>query len=520
VERRADPNDLGIPEAAMRAAERRAETRLAEKRAAGVPVETEQTPLKMADEEGRLVCLYAAQSTESTPELSLPRDAAERRRHGLFTYTLCQVLSEATRPLTYKELIHRVRAQYARMNRSEPIPLVEGKDIDRYVLGDKVEPGRSKFVLGERDNAWIILAGRLHGLTRGTILAVYPNDGEEPIGHVRITKVRLMDCDVEPSEFGGKAANANLSRRLRCEPVQIDYGDMRLKVAAEAPGRAAAPAHDATWREVNAALDKLRKEKGSLIEVVADPVVADWIIRAEEDGVFLMPSHGVQVRRGGDSGSRFRLQADPEFSAEFREKLARIARAQNLISLPAHERVRGDQDVKIELELVQYQNKEDKVGVVVDTARGGLTFTDGDYIGFRMHNRSKSAKVYPTLLFIDSEYKIDSRYPPKGEFPGPLIPGKAVETGPLDIKTNTVGKEQVVIIAVKDQGVPVYFMDLEQPSVEQATRGGRDSPFETPLGRLLQNAAYARGTTRSLNTTEIADYATDGIAWTVVKPSR
>ena len=82
----------------------------------------------------------------------------------------------------------------------------------------------------------------------------------------------------------------------------------------------------------------------------------------------------------------------------------------------------------------------------------------------------------------------------------------------------------MLVIAIKAENKPVYFWDLEQHTIERAlersTRGGGDNAFDTPLGRLLQNAAYARGTTRSLDAADIADYTTAMISWNVVKTKK
>ncbi len=521
VSRKVEPVDLKIPAKVMEAASQKARAHSATRGGEGTG--EEKTPFELTDRGGRLVCLYAAQSHETTPESLLPEDADDRRRHGLFTYTLCQVLTEATRPLTYRELVQRVRGQYLRSNRFDPYPLVEGMDIDRHVLGDKEEPGRSKFLLGRRDGGWKITGGRLHGLTAGTVLAVYPHNSDDPLGHVKITRLRLTEAEVEPCEFGKKPARTGLETQLRAEPVHIDFGDMRLKVAAHLNAISLPFEHLGAWRIANAELAKLRAERNSLIEVVLEPSKADWLVRGQDDGVYLMPAHGVKLRNGFTDGPRFRVEGDGESGTRLRDTLARIARAQNLLSLPSHERVRHDDGIKLEVELVKYRDKDDRVGGVVDVGRVPPTFTDGDYIGFRMHNHSKTAKMYVTLLFINSGYGIKCFYPPNRSAPDPVSPKRFAQIKPQRVNTSTIGMEQVLVIAIKAENKPVYFWDLEQPTIEKAlerSTRGRDNPFDTPLGRLLQNAAYARGTTRSMDAADIADYTTAMISWNVVETKK
>ena len=64
------------------------------------------------------------------------------------------------------------------------------EDRNREVLGTTAWVGRSSILLTRETKSWRINAGRLHGMTEGTVLAVYPladqKDPDKFDGHVRI----------------------------------------------------------------------------------------------------------------------------------------------------------------------------------------------------------------------------------------------------------------------------------------------------------------------------------------------
>ena len=68
------------------------------------------------DRTPRLVALYACQPHEPTVERPMPPDGAAGTRHGLLTYTVCQILTRAESRLTYRELAQRIQGQTPKSN--------------------------------------------------------------------------------------------------------------------------------------------------------------------------------------------------------------------------------------------------------------------------------------------------------------------------------------------------------------------------------------------------------------------
>ena len=128
----------------------------------------------------------------------------------MLTFTLCKLLAESQQsatPLTYRELGQRLQAQYLAWGRlNGPTPFAEGSpaDLDREVIGEVVHTGRSRIVLSRnQDGLWTINVGRLQGITRRSVLAVFPPKVDKPVGHVIVTESGVIDSTVEPVAYGG-----------------------------------------------------------------------------------------------------------------------------------------------------------------------------------------------------------------------------------------------------------------------------------------------------------------------------
>lgn len=540
VVREIQPEDLKIPDNAIRQAQQRAAEREPARGAEQTRGAAEEAPFKLAEAPGHLVAIYAAQSHEVTVEKSLPVGSADAKPHGLLTYTLCQILSKPDpEPLTYRELVRRIHEQYQGMGRNFPTPLVEGKDRDREVLGLKEWPGRSRFLL-EKDGrgTWTLNAGALHGLTVRSILAVYPPagqpGGDKPVGHVRITAARSLDAVVEPCAYDSVPVNHHLPRRGRCELVYIDYGDLRLKIALDTVA-------EGKQRGLTAAPAKLAEQmrrltgRGSIAEMVQDPKNADWLVRSMGDKVFLLPAQGVAVRGRPNAKAAALLVPDAhtvsenlvfgpypadQAAKELQDRLGRIARVEMLKHLaisPAGEIVRGGSKIDLGIELIRFKDKADQKGQAVAWRSNGIRLYKGDLVAFRVTNRSRNVRVFVTLLFVNSRYGIESLYPGEGEITGRLEPGKSFRTDKLKVATDTSGLEHVVAIAIKATGGPVDFTALCQPTIERAravsaTRGEGDA-LKSPLGQLFQNALYAQGTTRGFDRVDLQDFALRLFSW-------
>ncbi len=98
-----------------------------------------------------VAALYASQPSEETFEKNLPPGADGSRRYGLLTFAVCQILTERDNLPTYRELAERVYSRYVHWGIARPpVPLVEGSELDREVLGRREWRARPPIVLAQR----------------------------------------------------------------------------------------------------------------------------------------------------------------------------------------------------------------------------------------------------------------------------------------------------------------------------------------------------------------------------------
>jgi hypothetical protein len=489
------PIDKLVPEEAIRQAR--------EKAARGGAVRTRggesDRPWKMAGEEPDLAALYAAQSSESAYEDWAPdRDSPGRKKHGVFTYALAQVLTQSAHPLTYAEVIQRIHAR-VRTRTCYSLPLVEGKDRDREFLGEHQWPGRSRFLLRKRGDDYLLNAGSLHGFNPGTILEVRPPAGageDRIIGHIEVVEARVLDATVRSIAYGKLAENRALPEQGRCQPVYLQYGSLQLPVALDG----AAP------NAVRQALEQLSKKAGGSLLKTTTPDRAEWLIHCAAKEVTLVPA-GPHTRDAAATTPRAVGPAaiDDELPAWLDDRLTRIARARNLLGLAATLQDEGGDTLRLAVELVRFPPElpaRAENAVRVPWTGDGLRLTTGEQFAFRICNQGRFA-VWATLLYIDSGYGISAYFPRSDRVDNRIGPGQVFTSPRAKVVDRTLGLEHVVVLAVKadiDQD-GVDFTWLCQPTLEQARselRGDSEQTIDSPLGRLLQTAAFAHGGTRGL----------------------
>ncbi|MDX1946407.1 MAG: caspase family protein [Pirellulaceae bacterium] len=486
----------------------------------------EDTPIETAGtgKHGGLAAIYAALPTEKTYDDSFPPDAppSQQVRHGILTYAICQILERATEPLTYKELVLRVRQQYAQWRRANgPTPLVDGPDREVEIFGEKAWPGRSAMQLKVDGGRMTVNAGGLQGLAVGAVLAVLPaaGQGTEPVGYVKVESCRVLESTVSPVPFAGMPVATKLASELPVRVERVDFGLRKLRVAEDAPaGARGAPLG-------LAALLKAESASREVVEVVADPTQADWLVRVDGDKGYLIPASGwtgtASERGVGVPDKQFGpIPTGEQLGPRLSQVFAAIARAQNLLALSEPvdgERLSGS--LRVELQLSKHRDEDDEKGERVDLSRGKLALQPGELLGYHIINQGRKA-VDVTLLFVDGGFGIKAWYPRDGEL-NRLAPGESL--GPPDINfaqvnIKTTGLEHMVLIAAAASDAPLDFSWLAQPTLAAARAvPGVERSGTSPLGQLLQSAAYAP-TTRDVEPVQVRQSCIRTVSWKVEPP--
>lgn len=471
---------------------------------------------------GGLAAIYAAQPHEPTIELPMPHDEFGAPMQGLLTYTLVKTLTQSTGKLTYTELVRRIHDQYVYdLGLSGPKPLVEGSDRHKEVLGRKEWPERSRFVLENRAGSYHINAGQLHGVTKGAVFAVFaPLDArqpDKPTGYVRVSKGALTDSTVVPCKFEQTPRNDALLNSSRCELVQIDYGSFRLKVAL-----------DGSDDSLGLQLKKMSEAEGSLVELVADPKQAEWLIRpVEKKQLLLVPAAGWFEPLDAENSSFGPVPNDEKAIEWLEQRLVRIARAKSLLRISGASRAQRQRGwltdllkgnaTTVKVELLRLKDEGDAEGEPIKSDKAKIELKAGDLIAIRVTNRSRHAIDF-SLLFVDSGFGIDPIFPAPGRVvDNRLNPNKSFTVGPMEIEGNSFGLEHVVVIALKAEGQPVEFSWLAQDSIERI-HNARSAGVEGPLDQLFQQAMFGRTSTRGLKVVEAESAYLNVLSWQTVRP--
>src|SRR5262249_29504502 len=150
-------------------------------------------------------------------------------------------------------------------------------------------PRRSLIRLVKMDDNLKVNYGALHGLTKGSILAVYPpagTRGDKPVGHVRVTEVDTSTSVVVPCQFRDQAATIKLPDQGRCEVVVIDYGDMKVRVAVDPLDNLGKQVPEADRTRLSGELTRVAGKANAIFAAVADPGKADWLLRMQDSKIY------------------------------------------------------------------------------------------------------------------------------------------------------------------------------------------------------------------------------------------
>jgi hypothetical protein len=495
VERQIPMSEL-IPPAAIEATTRHSDRR----------GETATNIIGVPDSAGDVAALYAAHMAETTPEKPLPN--ADSPIHGLFSYTIADILSQSSSALTYRELALRVLQQYRSVPRYSPTPHFEGGGLDREILGQRTWVERPQMLLGERTAAgtWALRAGSVHGLTVGSILALFPPAGtsqaDTRIGYVKVVAVEATSARVVPMAYDTVAAPpaSRLAAGSRARVAYFEFGDLRLKVAFE---RVTAPTH------IERALSNLSASTNGLAYRISSGA-ADWFVRLVDGRVLLVPADHSQAE-GRNQFLVSRLD-DPNMPALLGGALKRIARAKNLMRLASASGV----GPRLDLRVFRYSTASAEAGRPLFATPGDVAIRAGEFVEFRVRNDGVRP-IDVTVLYIDAAFGIQPLYPARDrEVDNQVKPGEERVLGRFAVTDTPLGWESAVAIAVESSTMRQNFSMLAQDSLE--VRRSSDATTPTPLRALLEQAIFgAEDRTRGVNVNP-GTFAVKVVTWRTDKP--
>ena len=193
------------------------------------------------------------------------------------------------------------------------------------------------------------------------------------------------------------------------------------------------------------AVQSLADDKIALVELVEDPRQADWIILLHQGRVDLVEAFG--------SRAPFPLLPldNPCWGEAMRTTIEKVYRASKLVALGHRYEAGLSRDgptVDVEVEVLRHKDQRDP-GEVRPVPIGEWIFRPGDFISFRVRNKSPATRVDLTLLVVGSDFTITPFYPKTHEMAQSIGPGEILTTPPPwgEIsKAEPFGPESLVVI--------------------------------------------------------------------------
>lgn len=421
-------------------------------------------------ERGELIAFSAAQSTQTTPEMRLPRGNESARTHGLFTYALVDVLT-ANAKLSYQQLAQKILARYETIPWRSSIPLFSATDLSRSVFGNQ-GGGATQFIARVHDDELIIQGGLLSRLTPNSTIEVFSDalsEKKHSLAKLKIRKATAATSYVDIRNIHRDSWPSVLYVRLIDSAVsdKMNIGILPSKTMTRED-----------TKTLQSQLQKVvaREEQFEFTTIESASILVSqfdnkyWFLRADQSLPCNMQLLDEQERSFCISNrSPQRLlnimvpRNERSGSLAIRNSLLKIANVERLIG--SNTRLAGTQtDLNVEFK-VKRNNKVQPLPVNLKPE-----LQENDQILFTIENVSRKAQDI-NIFFIDSQYGVTQLYPEPGQ-PNRL---QANESLSFDwyVNVSTVGVEHLLLFSQLASGVGTNFSYLEQAPLQVSTRGFR-----------------------------------------------
>jgi hypothetical protein len=441
-------------------------------------------------------------------EVSVPAENGRRRRQGVMTFSLVQMLRVKPRS-TYRELRDKLPIATGDMGYNYQTPQVEG-DLDRFVFGgadDRARPyARVTSVTGGNVTVNI---GSVHGVQRDAFISLYKPEATKLQGaedRVAVAQVVTVNPFSAVAKVTESAGNVTADSKVVLATPYFESGKLVVALDTSAPARGAVPPpSSALVAAVRAKADAKLVE----FETVAGPFARanearQWDVTVVQDTYekFLADRKKSPTRDAAEPAMRdpvvylttrsglplfdlwFRPDA-PNAAEKIAEALEKRARQLGVKALrndstPLNEQLRVTLSC-VEVDANKQITEQTEEGATnAAGVRCDRDFNAGERFVLDFQNNS-GTKLFLTVLSLGTSGNINQPWPPSGqEFR--LDAGKSIKSDVLRLGGPS-GVETMKIIATNSY---VDFSPLLQTS---ATRGDRGKGGDTAFARLFDVAA-------------------------------
>ncbi|MEO5347870.1 MAG: caspase family protein [Magnetococcus sp. YQC-9] len=467
---------------------------------------------------GGYVAFFAAQSDQLAKEKNLPYNLAyghpEKLPHGVFTFTLAQVLSSHS-GMTYRQAAEQILQHYA-LNREVTTPLFEGTGLDTPILG---------FSGGERHLQWPVIkdedhltlsAGTLQQLGPGTRLALLRSSTApltEALGYVEVEQAHLTVSRLRPIAWESQPlpVKEQLPSHLFGRVVERRFS-LELRVAlppvSEEPSAGAGV--------LQKVLDKLRAENPPELRLhwVASNEEADVRLVIRQGQLWFLPPGGEIVEQGSGKMPSILGQGDmAELQEKVTDSLLRIGKVTNLLRLGGEVLTKHGSGERLQIGVevrrvdrrtvdlsrnqpLQCDQLPRLAAESVDLTRVPV-LDECDQIALEVKNPSNKAMDL-TMLFVSADFGIDSLFPVDGAA-NRIEAGRSLSFPPFYVRFRdeqsgeslATGRERILFIAVEmEEYAPMSeFTFLAQKALPKTRKAGVAA--RNDLMGLLEEVGFA-----------------------------
>ncbi len=460
---------------------------LDEARMRGLPTSGDSTKKPPASNKGGFVAFYAAQTTETTPEMRLPRGEEGRVPHGLFTFTLFRVIAEHP-GISYRQAAQEVLRRYAASYMNNPTPLFEG-DLDQAVFGIAASNTLPQWPVSLAQGTVSIAAGRLHGLGKGTRLALLPGPtakSEEALAWLEVRDAENLSSELRIQGLEGKTAPSlddDMARgayaRLLTRPISFELSLAKPLLPADLPAAKA--------DQVRALVEGMKPDddSGLRLKWIAPGEPADirmaWSKKTDAlaEQLWLLPPTGELIETGPRKtpSITFTGKSDAEIRGLLADSLARIARVKNLLRLGEAVGSVAALDAALRIKRAGKGPLQDQDPATIPRVH------PGDEVHLIARNPGKQP-LDLNVLFIGSDYSISHMYKER------IHPGGTLKAGLLRVTADSLGNERVLVIATPAK----QMTEVQDLAFLEQTALPRTRAHNNSLAALLGEAGFGQTT--------------------------
>ncbi|MGF1656767.1 MAG: caspase family protein [Verrucomicrobiales bacterium] len=469
---------------------------------------------------GSLVVLAACHHFETTVENTFPD--SDGPVYGLFTYHLATALLRSEQSLSYAQLIQAIYQDYRRMLRSQPSPLLEVSGISPNALFFSAEEGEREHYFYLQYHAFReqlrLNGGSLHGLTEGTILAVFDRfgsmDAERLIGHVEVQELdQLMSIVVPVSVESEEPPTINDLIEGRCRVLEYSYSPTRIVIALGSNSDADEATQLRTWaaalpETLSAHLDFDKPDEAAWrIELGAlETLVVTTQAKSEADPLENEPNNGGTSEVGS-------ISANEEGFNELIRKILKVHRLRQLAALveqSGRSRIlRG-----VQLNLHVHSDTDDLVGQPINPNPAIIEMAENSIISLVVSNAG-TTEVDVNLFSIQSDLTITAHF--GLDRLNRMQPTETLRTSRFRVTEPSGIPSELILIVTPAMGLtPLNLSFLAQDGFVSNRRTA-----ETPLERFMMDVMDLQGTPAQGRRSALPNSDVTGktVLWRVVNES-